>query len=54
LGTVDVLGLRRRRTTKTDEIPMEFWKITDKESMEWLIGLFIVIFKTEKMQDRWR
>lgn len=45
--------LSRRRATRPDEIPMEFWS-TDKVSMEWLTRLPNVIFKTAKLPDEWR
>ncbi|WMV26024.1 hypothetical protein MTR67_019409, partial [Solanum verrucosum] len=42
------------RATGPDEIPVEFWKSTDKAGIEWLTGPFNVIFKTAKMPDEWR
>ncbi|KAG5577439.1 hypothetical protein H5410_057573 [Solanum commersonii] len=42
------------RATRLDEIPMKFWKTTDEAVMEWLTGLFDVIFRTAKMPEEWR
>ena len=38
--------MSRGRATGPDEIPVDFWKITDKTGVEWLTRLFNVIFKT--------
>ncbi|KAG5586470.1 hypothetical protein H5410_046904 [Solanum commersonii] len=46
--------MSRGRATGPNEIPVEFWKSTNKASIEWLTGLFNVIFKTAKMPDEWR
>ncbi|KAH0664891.1 hypothetical protein KY285_026097 [Solanum tuberosum] len=46
--------MSRGRATGPDEIPVDFWKSTDKAGLEWLTGLFNVIFKTAKMPDEWR
>ncbi|WMV29422.1 hypothetical protein MTR67_022807 [Solanum verrucosum] len=46
--------MSRGRATGPDEILMDFWKSTDKAGIEWLTGLFSVIFKTAKMPDEWR
>ncbi|KAG5632588.1 hypothetical protein H5410_004305 [Solanum commersonii] len=46
--------MSRGRATGPDEIPVEFWKSTNKAGIEWLTGLFNVIFKTTKMPDEWR
>ncbi|KAL3351497.1 hypothetical protein AABB24_019876 [Solanum stoloniferum] len=46
--------MSRGRATGPDEIPVEFWKYMDKAGIEWLTGLFNVIFKTAKMPDEWR
>ncbi|KAL3363598.1 hypothetical protein AABB24_012720 [Solanum stoloniferum] len=46
--------MSRGRATGPDEIPVEFWKSTDKAGIEWLTRLFNVIFKTAKMPDEWR
>ncbi|KAG5606591.1 hypothetical protein H5410_028083 [Solanum commersonii] len=46
--------MSRGRATRPDEIPVEFWKSTDKAGLEWLTGLFNVILKTTKMPDEWR
>ncbi|KAG5608727.1 hypothetical protein H5410_020008 [Solanum commersonii] len=46
--------MSRGRATGPDEIPVEFWKSMDKAGIEWLTGLFNVIFKTAKMPDEWR
>lgn len=42
------------RATDLDEIPMQFWKTTNKDSTEWLTKLFNIIFKIAKMLDEWR
>ncbi|XP_070022784.1 uncharacterized protein [Nicotiana sylvestris] len=44
----------RGRATGPDEIPMEFWKSAGRTGLEWLTGLFNVIFKTKKMPEEWR
>ncbi|WMV29994.1 hypothetical protein MTR67_023379 [Solanum verrucosum] len=46
--------MSRGRATEPDEISVDFWKSTDKAGIEWLTGLFNVIFKTAKMPDEWR
>ncbi|KAG5584745.1 hypothetical protein H5410_045179 [Solanum commersonii] len=46
--------MSRGRATGPDEIPVEFWKSTNKVGIEWLTKLFNVIFKTTKMPDEWR
>ncbi|WMV09787.1 hypothetical protein MTR67_003172 [Solanum verrucosum] len=46
--------MSRGRATGPDEISVDFWKSTDKAGIEWLTGLFNVIFKTTKMPDEWR
>ncbi|XP_049369420.1 uncharacterized protein LOC125834308 [Solanum verrucosum] len=46
--------MSRGRATGPDEISVEFWKSTNKAGIEWLTGLFNVIFKTAKMPDEWR
>nr|XP_033511693.1 uncharacterized protein LOC117276468 [Nicotiana tomentosiformis] len=54
-------GYRRRITveevegaTGPDEIPVEFWKSAGRAGLEWLTGLFNVIFKTKKMPEEGR
>ncbi|XP_059284900.1 uncharacterized protein LOC132038212 [Lycium ferocissimum] len=49
-----VRRMRRGRATGPDEIPGEFWKNAGKVGLEWLTGLFNVIFKTTKMPEEWR
>ncbi|XP_070045248.1 uncharacterized protein [Nicotiana tomentosiformis] len=44
----------RDRATGPDEIPVEFWKSMGRAGLEWLTGLFNVIFKTKKMLEEWR
>ncbi|XP_059310063.1 uncharacterized protein LOC132061229 [Lycium ferocissimum] len=44
----------RGRATGPDEIPVEFWKSAGRAGLEWLTGLFNVIFKTAKMPKEWR
>ncbi|XP_070054238.1 uncharacterized protein LOC142173513 [Nicotiana tabacum] len=41
----------RDRATTPDEIPVEFWKSAGRAGLEWLTGLFNVIFKTKKMPE---
>ncbi|XP_019230029.1 PREDICTED: uncharacterized protein LOC109210997 [Nicotiana attenuata] len=46
--------MSRGRATGPDEIPVEFWKSVGRAGLEWLTGLFNVIFKTKKMPEEWR
>ncbi|XP_019265580.1 PREDICTED: uncharacterized protein LOC109243135 [Nicotiana attenuata] len=46
--------MNRGRATGPDEIPVEFWKCMGRASLEWLTGLFNVIFKAKRMPDEWR
>jgi len=46
--------MNRGRATGPDEIPVEFWRYIGREGLEWLTGLFNVIFKTNKMSEEWR
>ncbi|KAG5613725.1 hypothetical protein H5410_013549 [Solanum commersonii] len=46
--------MSRGKAIGPDEIPVDFWKNTDKAGIEWLTRLFNVIFKTAKMPDEWR
>ncbi|XP_075106800.1 uncharacterized protein LOC142179817 [Nicotiana tabacum] len=51
----EVVGAMRKmskgRATVPDKIPVEFWKYMGRASLEWLTGLFSVIFRTKKMPD---
>lgn len=38
--------MRRARAIGANKISMEFWKNVCEVSVEWLIGLFNVIFRT--------
>ncbi|XP_059315751.1 uncharacterized protein LOC132066460 [Lycium ferocissimum] len=49
-----VRRMHRGRATGPDEIPGEFWKSAGRAGLEWLTGLFNVIFKTAKMPEEWR
>ncbi|XP_019259818.1 PREDICTED: uncharacterized protein LOC109237879 [Nicotiana attenuata] len=46
--------MRRGRATGPDEIPVELWRCVGRACLEWLIGLFNVIFKTNRMPEEWR
>ncbi|XP_070030093.1 uncharacterized protein [Nicotiana sylvestris] len=46
--------MRRGRATGPDEIPVELWRWVGRPSLEWLTGLFNVIFKTNRMPVEWR
>jgi len=37
-----------------DQIPVEVWKCSGKEGLEWLTELFNVIFRTAKMPEEWK
>ncbi|XP_075088242.1 uncharacterized protein LOC142170271 [Nicotiana tabacum] len=54
----DVVGALRKmsrgKATGPDEIPVEFWKYVGRAGLEWLIGLFNVIFRTKRMPEEWR
>ncbi|XP_070040420.1 uncharacterized protein [Nicotiana tomentosiformis] len=41
----------RGKATGPDEIPVEFWKSVGRAGLEWLTGLFNVIFKMKKMPE---
>ncbi|XP_070002023.1 uncharacterized protein [Nicotiana sylvestris] len=47
----DIRKMSRDRATGTDEIPMEFWKSVGIAGLEWLTGLFNVIFKAKRMPE---
>lgn len=49
-----VSWMSRGRTTGSNEILMEFWRSSDKASMEWLTELFNNVFKTTKIPEGWR
>ena len=46
--------MSRGRAIGPDEIPVEFWKSTVKDGIEWLTRLFNAILRTAKMPDEWR
>ncbi|PHT46493.1 Histone H2A.1 [Capsicum baccatum] len=46
--------MRRGRATEPDEILVDFWKNTGGAGLEWLPGLFNIIFRTVKMPEAWR
>ncbi|XP_070008739.1 uncharacterized protein [Nicotiana sylvestris] len=46
--------MRRGRATGPNKIPVEFWKSVGRAGLEWLTGLFNVIFKTKKMPEELR
>lgn len=39
------------RSDWLDEISMKFWKDARRAGLEWLIGLFNVLFRKKKMLD---
>ncbi|XP_070007196.1 uncharacterized protein [Nicotiana sylvestris] len=43
--------MSRGRATRSHEILVEFWKRMGRANLEWLIGLFNVIFRTKRMMD---
>ncbi|XP_070050072.1 uncharacterized protein [Nicotiana tomentosiformis] len=43
--------MSRGRTTGPDEIPVDFWKCVGRAGLEWLTGLFNVIFKAKRIPD---
>ncbi|XP_019248416.1 PREDICTED: uncharacterized protein LOC109227673 [Nicotiana attenuata] len=51
----EVMGAMRKmsrdRGTAPDEIPVEFWRCVGRAGLEWLTGLFNVIFNMKKMSD---
>nr|XP_009771251.1 PREDICTED: uncharacterized protein LOC104221815 [Nicotiana sylvestris] len=46
--------ISRDIATRPDEIRVEFWSCVGRASLEWLTGLFNVIFKTKRMPNEWR
>ncbi|XP_075080593.1 uncharacterized protein LOC142166076 [Nicotiana tabacum] len=46
--------MSRGRSTGPDEILVEFWKYVGRVGLEWLTGLFNVIFRTKRMPEEWR
>ncbi|XP_019241864.1 PREDICTED: uncharacterized protein LOC109221887 [Nicotiana attenuata] len=46
--------MRRGRATGPDEIPVELWRCVGRAGLEWLTGLFNIIFKTNRMPEEWR
>ncbi|XP_070014556.1 uncharacterized protein [Nicotiana sylvestris] len=43
--------MRRGRATGPDEIPVELWRCVGRAGLEWLTGLFNIIFKTNKIPE---
>lgn len=43
-----------RKMTGPDKILVEFWKNVDRAGLEWLTGIFNVIFRTKKIPEEWR
>nr|XP_009592239.1 uncharacterized protein LOC104089116 [Nicotiana tomentosiformis] len=58
IKVAEVLGATHKmimgRSTGPDEILVEFWKCVGRAGLEWLTGLFYVIFMTKKMPYEWR
>ncbi|XP_075104562.1 uncharacterized protein LOC142178605 [Nicotiana tabacum] len=54
----EVVGAMRKmsrgKATGPDEIPVEFWRYVGRTGLEWLTGMFNVIFKTKEMPEEWR
>ncbi|XP_009609052.1 uncharacterized protein [Nicotiana tomentosiformis] len=46
--------MSRGRATEPYEISVEFWKYVGRAGLEWLPGLFNVIFRTKRMSNDWR
>ncbi|XP_070024782.1 uncharacterized protein [Nicotiana sylvestris] len=46
--------MSRGRATGPDEIPVEFWKCVGRAGLEWMTGLFNVIFRMKRMPEEWR
>nr|XP_009590652.1 uncharacterized protein LOC104087799 [Nicotiana tomentosiformis] len=46
--------MSRVKATGPDETPVEFWRYTGRACLEWLTGLFNVIFRTKRMPDEWQ
>ncbi|XP_019235615.1 PREDICTED: uncharacterized protein LOC109215945 [Nicotiana attenuata] len=46
--------MSRGRATGPDEIPIELWRCVGRAGLEWLTGLFKVIFKTNRMPEKSR
>nr|XP_009776232.1 PREDICTED: uncharacterized protein LOC104226047 [Nicotiana sylvestris] len=46
--------MSRGKATGPDKIPVEFWRYAGRAGLEWLTGLFNVIFRTKRMPDEWR
>ncbi|XP_075080826.1 uncharacterized protein LOC142166206 [Nicotiana tabacum] len=49
-----VCKISRGKATGPDEIPVEFWRYVGRAGLEWMAGLFNVIFRTKRMPDEWR
>ncbi|XP_070049664.1 uncharacterized protein [Nicotiana tomentosiformis] len=47
----DMRTMRSGRASGQDEIPVEFWKCVDRVGLEWLTGLFNVIFRMKRIPD---
>ena len=58
ISKVEVEGaLRKMKVGKAvgpDLIPVEIWKCLGEAGLDWLTGLFNVIFRTGKMPNEWR
>ncbi|XP_019257880.1 PREDICTED: uncharacterized protein LOC109236117 [Nicotiana attenuata] len=46
--------MSRGRTTGPNEIRVEFRKHVGRSGLEWITGLFNIIFKTKEMPEEWR
>lgn len=49
-----ICRMHRGRAIGLDAIPVDFWKCTDREGIEWLTGLFNVVFRMTRMPEGWR
>ncbi|KAG5577155.1 hypothetical protein H5410_057289 [Solanum commersonii] len=47
------IGCAGGRVIGPYEITVEFWKNANREGMEWLTELFIIIFRTSKLPKEW-
>nr|XP_009776949.1 PREDICTED: uncharacterized protein LOC104226618 [Nicotiana sylvestris] len=45
--------MSRGKATGPDEIPIEFWRYASRAGLEWLAGLFNVIFGMKRIPDEW-
>ncbi|XP_075104548.1 uncharacterized protein LOC142178594 [Nicotiana tabacum] len=46
--------MSRGKASRPDEIPVEFWKEMGRTGLEWLTGLFDVIFRGKEMTEEWQ